>query len=272
MWIVVYHFSTILSHFFFYFLIFILSHGSYLLIYFEIINIRQYQLRLTRASRDHLMKSLWSEQGHLEQVALDCVQSNFEYLQGWRFHIISWQPVPVSDHLIPRLLTNIVRVNILFTSCYLIPCPLTNTGSTGRVPPTFSQITIPLMEPRGGVILSYTHSKGVCMVGCCCQMPRPLQVSLAACQSHGIAYIPVFATSDGVSHHMDTWLLIFLTDFVKFLHNTLSDSITVWTTAPSQWTEGPRLRWRRCRCRLQVVLVRDIKAYKVPPGCVKSLV
>jgi len=38
------------------------------------------------------------KQGHLEQVVQDCVQSSFEHLQGWRFHILSGQPVPAFDH------------------------------------------------------------------------------------------------------------------------------------------------------------------------------
>lgn len=50
-------------------------------------------------------KDLWrfspppcSEQGQLEQVAQDHIQSDGEYLQWWRLHKFSEQPVPVSNH------------------------------------------------------------------------------------------------------------------------------------------------------------------------------
>jgi len=38
------------------------------------------------------------KQGHLEPVARDHVQVAFEYLQGWRLHSLSLQPVPVLGH------------------------------------------------------------------------------------------------------------------------------------------------------------------------------
>ena len=38
------------------------------------------------------------KQGHLEQVAQDCIQMAFQYLQGWRLHNLSGQPVPVLGH------------------------------------------------------------------------------------------------------------------------------------------------------------------------------
>jgi len=37
-------------------------------------------------------------QGHLEPVAQDHVQTAFEYLQGWRLHNLSGQPVPQPRH------------------------------------------------------------------------------------------------------------------------------------------------------------------------------
>ena len=37
-------------------------------------------------------------EGHLEQVAQDRVQMAFKYLQGWRFHNFSGQPVLVLGH------------------------------------------------------------------------------------------------------------------------------------------------------------------------------
>jgi len=38
------------------------------------------------------------KKGHLKPVAQDHVQMAFEYLQGWRLHNISGQPVPVLGH------------------------------------------------------------------------------------------------------------------------------------------------------------------------------
>ena len=38
------------------------------------------------------------KQGHLQLVAQDHVQTAFEYLQGWRIHNLSGQPVPVLSH------------------------------------------------------------------------------------------------------------------------------------------------------------------------------
>ena len=46
------------------------------------------------------LKVTWSnplhKQGHLEPVAQDCVQSAFEYLQGWRLHNLPKQPVTLT--------------------------------------------------------------------------------------------------------------------------------------------------------------------------------
>jgi len=38
------------------------------------------------------------KQGHLELIAQDCVQTASEYLQRWRLHKLSGQPVPVLGH------------------------------------------------------------------------------------------------------------------------------------------------------------------------------
>ena len=38
------------------------------------------------------------KQGHLEMVAQDHAQMAFEYLQGWRLHNLTGQPVPVLSH------------------------------------------------------------------------------------------------------------------------------------------------------------------------------
>jgi len=39
-----------------------------------------------------------SKQGHLEQIAQGCGQSEFAYLQGWRLCNLSGQPVPAHGH------------------------------------------------------------------------------------------------------------------------------------------------------------------------------
>ena len=50
-------------------------------------------------------KDLWKshptlllKQGHLDQAAQDCVSTAFEYLQGWKLHNLSGQPVSVLSH------------------------------------------------------------------------------------------------------------------------------------------------------------------------------
>ncbi|KAK4826745.1 hypothetical protein QYF61_010998 [Mycteria americana] len=57
--------------------------------------------RMTEVGRD-----LWKasdptpllKQGHLDLLAQDYVQPPFEYVQGWRLHNLSGQPVPVLSH------------------------------------------------------------------------------------------------------------------------------------------------------------------------------
>lgn len=56
------------------------------------------RLRLEGTSGDPLVQPL-SKQGQEQQTAQGHVQSAVEYLQGWRFHNLSGQPVPVFDHL-----------------------------------------------------------------------------------------------------------------------------------------------------------------------------
>ena len=64
--------------------------------------IRSRHHRLVEVGRD-LWRSLCPtpllKQGHLDTVAQDHVQMGSEYLQGWRLHNISGQPIPVLCHL-----------------------------------------------------------------------------------------------------------------------------------------------------------------------------
>lgn len=46
---------------------------------------------------DHLVHPPSSKQEQQEQVVPGCVLLVFEYLQGWRLHILAGQPVPVFD-------------------------------------------------------------------------------------------------------------------------------------------------------------------------------
>lgn len=56
------------------------------------------QLRLEICSGIHAVQLPCSEQGYLQQVVHDHVQTAFEHIQGWRSYSHSEQPVPVSDH------------------------------------------------------------------------------------------------------------------------------------------------------------------------------
>lgn len=63
------------------------------------------------------------------------------------------------------------------SNCFLTltPCPcLTQAARAGCCPrcwheASFSPITLPLLEPTS-TLDSYSHAKGICAVGCCCQM------------------------------------------------------------------------------------------------------
>lgn len=52
------------------------------------------------------------DQGHLQGVAQDSVQSGFEHLQGWSLRTRSGQPVPVFDHPPRKMLFLILRCNL----------------------------------------------------------------------------------------------------------------------------------------------------------------
>ena len=71
-------------------------------------NLKQNLHRITQ-SQNHTITEwldLWRscspkpllKQGHPEPVAQDRVQTAFEYIQGWRLHNLSGQPVPVLCH------------------------------------------------------------------------------------------------------------------------------------------------------------------------------
>lgn len=51
------------------------------------------------------------DQGHLQGVAQEGVQSGFEHLQGWSLHTHSGQPVPVFDNPLRKMLFLILRCN-----------------------------------------------------------------------------------------------------------------------------------------------------------------
>jgi len=61
---------------------------------------------LTGSQNHGVLRHLWRQsspillfkQGQLQQVTLEHVQWRFDYLQGWRLHMLSGQPAPVFDH------------------------------------------------------------------------------------------------------------------------------------------------------------------------------
>ena len=78
-------------------------------------------LRLEGTSEGDLVQHPWLEQGHLEQFAQDHVQKAFEYLQGWRLHNLSGQPMLVLGHPHSKKVFPDVRGKLL---CFSL-CPLT---------------------------------------------------------------------------------------------------------------------------------------------------
>ena len=52
---------------------------------------------LPGSAGDDLVRLLL-KQDHPEQVAQDCAQLGFEYVQGWKLHSLSRQPGPVFDY------------------------------------------------------------------------------------------------------------------------------------------------------------------------------
>jgi len=68
-----------------------------------------------------------SEHGHLNQVALDHVQSSFKYLQGWRVHNLSGQYVPVFEHPHSKFFLGLNGIYCIsafahcLLSCYWLP-------------------------------------------------------------------------------------------------------------------------------------------------------
>ena len=63
-----------------------------------------YQLqnaRMVEVGRDHSRSSRAMpllKQAQLQRVAQDCIQPGFKYLQQWRLHKFSGQPIPAFNH------------------------------------------------------------------------------------------------------------------------------------------------------------------------------
>ena len=67
-----------------------------------------------------------SKQDHLEQVAQDCVQAGFEYLQRRRLHNPSGQPVPVLRHPQSKEVLPHVQMELpMLQFVPISPCPVT---------------------------------------------------------------------------------------------------------------------------------------------------
>uniref|UniRef100_A0A8B9Q4U4 Transmembrane protein 19 n=1 Tax=Apteryx owenii TaxID=8824 RepID=A0A8B9Q4U4_APTOW len=70
--------------------------------------------------------TLLLKQGHLEHVAQDPVQVGFEYLQGWRLHNLSGQPVPVLCHPHSKEVFHYVQLELpVFQFVPIASCPVT---------------------------------------------------------------------------------------------------------------------------------------------------
>lgn len=119
--------------------------------------------------------------------------------------------------LTPCPLTNVVGVDRLLTPCLLTP--LSDIGNVGCCPHypckvSFFQITLQLVEPRGGATLACIQ-KAFAQLAVAVRWPGH-QVSLAVWRSHSIAYDSMFVIGDWVSCHIGALLLIFLTASIMF--------------------------------------------------------
>lgn len=186
-------FAMFLSMFFL-FSTFILSHDSCLLIYFEILKIIQNQLSLTVTSGDHSVKTPAIRAGS-SSSGCPGLCPDIKYLQGQRLHITSGQPAPVSDHLAPCSqpalpLTNIVRVSTLLTA--------------------LPQITVLLVEPRGGVTLAFKRHLHHCL-------PDDQDTEGLQQPSTALLLVLCWLSVIWMSWSLGTLLLIFLTALITFV-------------------------------------------------------
>jgi len=78
-----------------------------------------------------------SEQGQLQQVYQGCVWSDFEYLQRWRHHKLSVQPVPVFNHLHSKNICYLEE--FLYFGLCPVP-PVLSLGTTGDSLVMFSSL------------------------------------------------------------------------------------------------------------------------------------
>jgi len=71
-------------------------------------------------SGSHPIQDPWLMQGYLETVAQDHVQTAFEYLQGWRLHNLSRQPMQCSVTLTVKTCFLIFKVNFPCFNFYVL--------------------------------------------------------------------------------------------------------------------------------------------------------
>lgn len=120
------------------------------------------------------------------------------------------------------------------------PCPLPDISSVGRILLTLF-IKYASFKPHyhwwsRGVVQLLPHSKGICIIGCCCQMMGH-QMSVAVHRSQGITYDPVFSVSDWLSHRMGTLLLIFPSASIKLCFKKCCQTPLMFGPHQVRWKE-----------------------------------
>lgn len=99
------------------------------------------QLSLEEAAGDRLVQIPCSEQGQWGQFAQGHVDSGFRYLQGWRLHSLSAQPVPGCGH--PH--------SNFFPYYFYVKCPVF------QCMPTVSWLSVGLKEKSLGLSSLHTN-------------------------------------------------------------------------------------------------------------------
>ena len=86
-------------------------------------------LRLEGTSGGHVVQTPLLKESYLELVAPDHVQTAFEYPQGWRFHKLSGQPVPVPGHPhSKKVLPDVLAEPALFQVVLIASGPVTGNN------------------------------------------------------------------------------------------------------------------------------------------------
>lgn len=140
---------------------------------------------------DQVIQPLCSDQGLLEQLAEEHVQSDSEHLQGWKLHNLSGKPVPVFDHPHSKKTHPHIFICLSGISCvsvcahYLLPFTEKGLAPQSLLPSTRYVYTF----PRFPSAKQSQHSQPPSHVRCC-----NLLNSFSGCPLDLLQYVPELDT------------------------------------------------------------------------------